>query len=87
MSDTETRLRAMIADHLGIAPEKITDDAAFYADLGCDDLDKLELTMLAEEHFLIEISDDESNRAIGEFGTFAKLLALVDEKLGAKVGA
>lgn len=85
MPDLTTQLRALISDHLGIAPDKITDDAAFYADLGCDDLDKLELTMLVEEHFNLEISDDESNRTIGEFGTFAALCEMVAEKVGERV--
>ncbi len=52
--------RALIADHLAVAPESVRDDAAFSSDLGADSLDMIELAMRFEEALDISIDDDES---------------------------
>jgi acyl carrier protein len=76
MSDNETatRLRGIIVDYAGVAPEKITDEALLFDDLDLDSLDKVEIVMAAEEAFGCEISDDDCDKA----KTFADLLRLVE---------
>ena len=51
------------ADHLDVDIKLVTDDAHFTEDLGTDQLDRLELTMLIEDQFAgLEISDDDVNQ-------------------------
>jgi acyl carrier protein len=53
-------IRALIADHLGVELERVTDEAHFLDDLGADWLDRLELIMAIEEQFTgLEIADDQ----------------------------
>jgi acyl carrier protein len=55
--DTFTRVKRIIVDQLGIAPELVAPHASFIDDLDADSLDKVELIMTFEEAFEIEISD------------------------------
>ena len=50
--------RSVIAQHLGIDVDSVTDAALFRDDLGADSLDAFELLMAFEEMFGIEIPDD-----------------------------
>ncbi len=56
------RLQTIVADQLGVEPERVTPDAEFEADLNADSLDLVELIMTLEEEFGIEISDEEAER-------------------------
>lgn len=67
------RLREVIADYSGIAADRITDDADIYDDLGIDSLEKVELAMMIEDEFGIEVHDSDLTRA----DTVADLSALV----------
>ena len=51
------RVRAIIAEQLGVKLEEVTDTASFIEDLGADSLDTVELVMALEEEFGIEIPD------------------------------
>lgn len=51
-------IRALIAKHLGINAERVTDEAHFRSDFDLDSLDQLELLILIEEFFGTELSDD-----------------------------
>ena len=55
------QVRSVIAQHLGIALDTVTDEAHFRDDLGADSLDAFELLMAFEETFGIEIPDDEAD--------------------------
>ena len=55
------QVRNLIAEHLGIDPDSLTDDARFRDDLGADSLDAFELLLAFEETFGIEIPDDEAD--------------------------
>ena len=54
------RVRSVVAEQLGVDPEKVTPDAEFVQDLNADSLDLVELIMQLEEEFGIEISDEEA---------------------------
>ncbi len=57
MTATEQQIRTLIADHLLLNEDEIVPDADFKQDLGADSMDVVELAMLLEEMFDIEISD------------------------------
>ena len=47
MSDNiSTKVKKIVADHLGIEEAKVTDEASFIDDLGADSLDTVELLSL-----------------------------------------
>ena len=54
------KVKKIVADHLGVDEEKVTDEASFIDDLGADSLDTVELVMAFEEEFGSEISDSEA---------------------------
>ena len=56
--DVKGKVKKIVADHLGIEEEKVTEEASFIDDLGADSLDTVELVMAFEEEFSIEIPDD-----------------------------
>ena len=56
--DIKAKIKKIVADHLGIEEEKVTEEASFIDDLGADSLDTVELVMAFEEKFGIEIPDD-----------------------------
>ena len=57
-NDIKPKIKKIVADHLGIEEEKVTEEASFIDDLGADSLDTVELVMAFEEEFNIEIPDD-----------------------------
>lgn len=60
---TADRVRALVAEHLGVPVENATDDAELSDDLGADSLDAIELSIALEEAFGIpEITDEEVER-------------------------
>ena len=58
----EDRVRAIIAEQLGVKTEEVTDAASFIEDLGADSLDTVELVMALEEEFGIEIPDEDAEK-------------------------
>ena len=60
MSDTNTKVKAIIIDKLGVDESEVTNDASFTNDLGADSLDTVELIMELEKEFDIQIPDDEA---------------------------
>ena len=62
--DVSSKVKKMVADHLGIEELKVTDEANFIDDLGADSLDTVELVMAFEEEFGAEISDSEAEKII-----------------------
>src|SRR5208282_1092264 len=58
MSDIGERVKKIVVEHLGVEPDKVTDNASFIDDLGADSLDTVELVMAFEEEFGCEIPDD-----------------------------
>ena len=59
--DISSKVKKIVADHLGIDEGKVTDEVSF-DDLGADSLDTVELVMAFEEEFGSEISDSEAEK-------------------------
>ena len=59
---SEERVKQIIVDPLGVAPEQVTAEASFIDDLGADSLDTVELVMALEEEFDLEIPDEDAEK-------------------------
>ena len=70
--DISSKVKKIVADHLGIEESKVTDEASFIDDLGADSLDTVELVMAFEEEFNVEIPDDaaETIQTVGDAISF-----------------
>jgi len=75
--DISSKVKKIVADHLGIDEAKVQDDSSFIDDLGADSLDTVELVMAFEEEFGSEISDSEAEKIL----TLVMLLNLLKAKL------
>ena len=62
--EVASRVKKIVADHLGIEEAKVTEEASFIDDLGADSLDTVELVMAFEEEFGSEISDSEAEKIL-----------------------
>ena len=62
--DVKSKIKKIVADHLGIDEEKVTEEASFIDDLGADSLDTVELVMAFEEEFGCEIPDDAAEKIV-----------------------
>ena len=62
--DINATVKKIVADHLGVDEQKVTDEASFIDDLGADSLDTVELVMAFEEEFGSEISDNEAEKIL-----------------------
>tara|TARA_B100000470_G_C19795620_1_gene394164 strand:- start:3906 stop:4145 length:240 start_codon:yes stop_codon:yes gene_type:complete len=59
-----SKVKKIVADHLGVDEAKVTEEASFIDDLGADSLDTVELVMAFEEEFGSEISDTEAEKIL-----------------------
>ncbi len=78
-SDTAEKVKRIIAEHLGVEDEKVSDNASFIEDLGADSLDTVEIVMALEEEFGIEIPDE----AAEKIGTVKDAVDYVDKMASA----
>lgn len=62
MAELDTKVKAIIAEQLGVDESEVTDNASFVDDLGADSLDTVELVMALEEEFGIEIPDEDAEK-------------------------
>ena len=62
MSDSTSRVKAIIADKLDVEETEVTPEASFTNDLGADSLDTVELIMEFEKEFNIQIPDDQAEK-------------------------
>ena len=62
MSDIGERVKKIVVEHLGVEPDKVTENASFIDDLGADSLDTVELVMAFEEAFGVEIPEDAAEK-------------------------
>ncbi len=64
MSDIEAKVKAAVAEQLGLNADEINTSASFMDDLGADSLDLVELVMAFENEFGISIPDEDSAELI-----------------------
>jgi acyl carrier protein len=64
MSDIAERVKKIVVEHLGVEPEKVTEESSFIDDLGADSLDTVELVMAFEDEFGVEIPDDAAEKIL-----------------------
>lgn len=62
MADIEKRVKEIIAEQLSIDVAEVKPEASFIDDLGADSLDTVELIMVFEEEFDLEIPDEEAEK-------------------------
>lgn len=62
MPVNQERIVDIIAKQLQISQSQVTPDASFMDDLGADSLDTVELIMVLEEEFDIEIPDSDAEK-------------------------
>src|SRR5688500_17560300 len=74
-SSRAERVRRIVADQLGIAPERVVDSASLL-DLGADSLDMVELILHLEAEFSLEIPDEDAER----FLTVGDIVAYVESR-------
>ncbi len=79
MSDTESRVRDIIVDLLGVDGEQVVSAARFREDLEADSLDLVELIMAFEEEFEGEISDEDAQTIT----TVGEAVKYIDEHMTA----
>ena len=59
---TDTRVKKIIVDQLGVGEDDLKDAASFVDDLGADSLDVVEMVMAFEEEFSIDIPDEDAEK-------------------------
>lgn len=64
MTSIQDRAKHLIHIHLAQPLTVVTDDASLIDDLGADSLDAVELVMVFEEEFGIEIPDDQAEKIL-----------------------
>lgn len=70
----ESRVRAMVCEQFCVEPEVVTPGTHFRNDLEADSLDVIELAMRIEEHFDIEITDDDEDPHLATFESTCELV-------------
>jgi acyl carrier protein len=77
-NDTESKVKGIIVEQLGVDDDEVTLDASFTDDLGADSLDIVELVMAFEEEFGIEIPDEEAEN----ISTVRQAVEYIDQHAG-----
>jgi acyl carrier protein len=62
VADVSGEVRRLVCERLGVAGDRVKPEASFIGDLGADSLAVVELTLVFEETFDIEIPDEEAER-------------------------
>lgn len=62
IAEVTSKVTDLISQNLGVNPDEIKPDASFIDDLGADSLDIVELVMLIEREFDIEIPDEDAEK-------------------------
>ena len=81
MENINEKVKAIVAEKLGVDIEMVVDSANFQADLGADSLDIVELVMDFEKVFGIETPDDDAGDNIV---TVADAIRYIEKKVQEK---
>ena len=81
MENVNEKVKAIVAEKLGVDIEMVVDSANFQSDLGADSLDIVELVMDFEKEFGIEIPDDDAGDNIV---TVADAIRYIEKKVQEK---
>ena len=81
MVNINEKVKAIVAEKLGVDIEMVVDSANFQSDLGADSLDIVELVMDFEKEFGIEIPDDDAGDNIV---TVADAIRYIEKKVQEK---
>ena len=81
MENINEKVKAIVAEKLGVDIEMVVDSANFQGDLGADSLDIVELVMDFEKEFGIEIPDDDAGDNIV---TIADAIRYIEKKVQEK---
>ena len=76
-SDIENKIRELIAKQLDLPIGRVTDDQKFIEDLDADSLDTVEIIIMIEDEFNIEIDDDNAEQIITVGDAIRQLKAAV----------
>lgn len=80
MSEIAERVKKIVAEQLQLKEEDVTFEASFVDDLGADSLDTMELVMLLEEEFEIDIPDSETESIMTVQNAIDFIIAQKEEK-------
>jgi len=80
VADTPGEVRRLVCKQLGVVEGRVKPEASFIVDLGADSLDILELRLVFEETFDIEIPDEEAS----QIRTVQDTIILVEKSLRAQ---
>ena len=75
--EIKSKVKAIIADKLGVEESQITENATFSADLNADSLDIVELIMEFESQFGVSIPDEETQK----ISTVGDAIAFIEDAL------
>ena len=78
MAEVAGKVKAIIADKLGVELSQVTNEANFQTDLGADSLDTVEMIMEFEKEFNVEIPDEDTEK----IATVGDAIAYVEKKAG-----
>lgn len=76
----DEKVKAIIAEQLGVKADEVTPQASFIDDLGADSLDTVELIMALEEEFGVEIPDEDAEKMT----TVGDAIKYIEEKAAHK---
>ena len=79
-STVRDQVTAIIAEHLDVEMREVTREAALIDDLGADSLDIVELVMILEEQFGIEIPDEDAE----DIKTVDDVVTYIEKKFAEK---
>ncbi len=83
MSDTEPRVRSVVALHLDVDPGRLRPDARLGEDLCVDSLAAIEMAMVLEDEFDIALPEE----VLGCVRTFGDVVTLVQERVDSRLQA
>jgi acyl carrier protein len=76
--DIEARVKAIVAEQLGVDEAEINRETSFVNDLNADSLDTVELVMEFEDEFDMSIPDDEAEK----IQTIGQAIGYIEQHMG-----